>query len=299
MSSMDPSTTEKPASCHEPSNPKKRSAELPAEVSPDKKQNSEASTSTSSSAIPTSTSSAAAAEPVSDVCEMVELKLGDRVQVMWEVHMDNIIGENPDAAAAAAVGASSSHKHWWTATLLLKDDRTHELVADDDDVDDKPVVVPIRTLDYDPYPQGGFPERSLEDVCFLSEHSILNVSSESNAYYRKEGDNWEPTDDYEERIMEAVEADTAEAESQLVSGNGANKEESMRFILDTVLQASLASTGGHTKMQHMNPAQRLAVAEKIATAKERLLERIMQHDGDGVITAETVRTFMAEAWSNP
>eukprot|EP00550_Attheya_septentrionalis_P000255 CAMPEP_0198291760 /NCGR_PEP_ID=MMETSP1449-20131203/9179_1 /TAXON_ID=420275 /ORGANISM="Attheya septentrionalis, Strain CCMP2084" /LENGTH=289 /DNA_ID=CAMNT_0043990441 /DNA_START=53 /DNA_END=922 /DNA_ORIENTATION=- len=289
MSSMDPSTTEKPASCHEPSNPKKRSAEIPAEVSTDKKQNSETSTSStsaSSSTIPTSTSSAAVAESVSDVCETVELKPGDRVQVMWEVHMDNI-------------DESSSHKHWWTGTLLSKDGRTHELVADDDDVDDKPVVVPIRTLDYDPYPQGGFPERSLEDVCFLSEHSILNVSSGSNAYYRKEGDNWEPTDDYEDRIMEAVEADTAEAESQLMSGNGATKEESMRFILDTVLQASLASTGGHTKMQHMNPAQRLAVAEKIATAKERLLERIMQHDGGGEITAETVRTFMAEAWSNP
>lgn len=292
---MDPSTTEKSASCHEQSNPKKRSAELPAEVSPDKKQNSETSTSNStSSTTPTATPSAAAAESVSDVCETAELKPGDRVQVMWEVHMDNI-NENSDAAAA--VGESSSHKHWWTATLLSKDGRTHELVADDDDVDDQPVVVPIRTLDYDPYPQGGFPERSLEDVCFLSEHSILNISSGSSAYYRKEGDNWEPTDDYEERIMEAVEADTAEAESQLVSGNGATKEESLRHILDTVLQASFASTGGHTKMQQLNPAQRLVVAEQIATAKERLLERIMQHDGDGVITAETVRTFMAEAWS--
>uniref|UniRef100_A0A7S4IRY5 Uncharacterized protein n=1 Tax=Odontella aurita TaxID=265563 RepID=A0A7S4IRY5_9STRA len=262
------------------------------------------------------------------------LKPGDRVEVLWDVHFEDR-GENGDgeedvskdaandaapnvdpkesdedkAADAEADGAndlgeSKKVMRWWGATLLMHDGRAHVLSDEDGGNAGAPVSAALRVLDYDPFLEGGFPHRSLEEVVFISDRSILNVSSGTRAHWRREGDSWEPGP--EEEIDEdgrtfAVDTDgTKPGESPNTDAISLpNPAENLRAILNNVLNSALEKTSGAARMKSMSAAQRAVIAEKIARTKEVLLEKMMalpesQGENGGMITAEHVHRCMAE-----
>lgn len=91
------------------------------------------------------------------VDKAVELgfKAGDRLEVEWEVKL-----------------RGKDVKHEWGATLLPHDGRFHDGFA-------------IRTLDYDPFPAGGYAERSQEDVVFITEHLLLSTDGQQLNFSRE------------------------------------------------------------------------------------------------------------------
>ena len=284
-----------------------------------------------------STSSSDAA--IVDLCP---LRPGDRIEVKWDLHVDVPVdaGSNDATGTGTNDGSSNnnnSHKTpvkqavqtktitlWWGAFLLPPDGRTHLLTDDGGDVGSSPVptpkkpadaaTVPVRSLDYDAMPHYGFPDRSLEDVVFLSDHTLLNMSSGTRAHYRKEGTNWEPS--HAEQIGEdglcradlgqadtptaasasaaipASDAPTTASASPSVTVNG---EEGIRTVLDSVLLKAMS--GVSDQLGRLNPAQQRVVAAKIADAKEKLVTKMVQaRDGKGgtVITPAYVKQCMEE-----
>ena len=281
-----------------------------------------------------STSSSDAA--ILDLCP---LRPGDRIEVKWDLHVDVPVDAGSNDATGTDDGSSStnnSHKTpvkqtvqtktitlWWGAFLLPPDGRTHLLTDDGGDFGSSPVpapkkpadaaTVPVRTLDYDAMPHYGFPDRSLEDVVFLSDHTLLNMSSGTRAHYRKEGTNWEPS--HAEQIGEdglcradlgqadtpaaaaapASDASTTASASPSVTVNG---EDGIRTILDSVLLKAMS--GVSDQLGRLNPAQQRVVAAKIADAKEKLVTKMVQArdgtngSGGTVITPAYVKQCMEE-----
>lgn len=251
---------------------------------------------------------------VEDVCLTLGLNAGDRVEVLWTLHPDeeeedgDNSGEGTVEASSAKAGnnegtppttngtITGTHNRWWGATLLPHDGRVHVLCPDENEEknvqNSDAVTVPIRVLDYDPYPDGGFQERSKEDVAFLSAHSILNIGSGSSAYFRREGTDWEAPQNEDENDPMMMAADDLYVSATTPS----SREDALRTVLDTVLARSLINMGAEKKMLGLTAAQRCVVAERIAQGKERLLETMRGHEG--VITGDHMRQFMEEAWQN-
>lgn len=245
------------------------------------------------------------ANNVVDITQIVQLEPGARIEVQWDITLE---GEQDDKPQSTEL-----HTHrltrWWGGTLLPKDSRTHSLEDHDGQVQDE-VTVPVRVIDYDPYFDGGFPDRSLEDVCFLSDHSLLNVSSNSRAFWRKEGDNWEPPLNMDEDDMLLMSSATTTTITGLPAGiassaNGntsddgddvsvasASKDDAMKLVLDSVLQSAMQTSGILEKLNTLDPSQQRFMAEKIAFAKEKLAEKLAESleadNGRVVVTKEHV-----------
>ena len=303
---------------------------------------------------------APAAATILDVCT---LRPGDRIEVKWDLHVDVPIetaaAAADDAHDAAAGGsnddadANASHQNqnqtpakqqirmrtttvtkWWGAVLLPPDGRTHVLTDDGGDFGSSPVptpkkpadaaTVPVRTLDYDAMPSHGFPDRSVEDVVILSDHTLLNMSSGTRAHYRLEGTGWEPSDLEQIGADGLCSADLGEVDGAAAlpvaatpSSNDAaasstspfvtvNGEEGIRTVLDSVLMKAM--TGVSDQLGRLNAAQQRVVAAKIADAKEKLVAKMVEardgggsgggsaNDGAGrtVITPEYVKQCMEE-----
>lgn len=268
--------------------------------------------------------------PLVDVCDSVGLKPGDRVEVMWDIHFDEEHAEEgakaeqrvdaarpkdaatdatpksnqqPEAkaggsetAGATVQGNSRTTMRWWGATLLLHDGRSHVLSDEDGGHNGASVSAALRVLDYDPYPEGGFPDRSLEEVVLLSDRSILNVSTGTRAHWRREGDKWEPGPKEvidEDGLNPAVDHDEGEGETIPLP----NPAENLRTIVDNILQSTLMKSSNAARMNAMTAAQRAALADKVSRGKEVLLQKMIaltESDPGGVITGEHVQRCMAE-----
>lgn len=219
---------------------------------------------------------------VIDVTKDINLEPGARLQVQWDLHFDDNDHQ----------GVEKKQTMWWGGTLLQPDGRTHELQDGDDRV-----TVPIRVIDYDPYVEGGFQERSLEDVCFLSDHSLLNVASDSRAYWRREHDDWEPSGDMdeEERKIMSTEDNVSDDE---ISVSSTSKEDALTIILDTVLQNALQKAGIMEKMEKLDAFQQRLMADKISRAKQKLtdklLEQVASNDADHENAAVGVETVITK-----
>lgn len=243
---------------------------------------------------PASSSAAPAAEAV-DVARSVGLRPGDRIEVKWDLHIEEGTdaaggeGAGPAAEGEAAPAVTRTIPKWWGATLLHPDGRTHTLTDRGEtgpgEMPGPPrdsAAVPVRSLDYDPCPEHGFPERSLEDVAILSDRSLLNLSSGTRAHWRKEGSEWEPSEG-EHIADDGVGGETfppaaaaSVSPSSFLSGRTltASTEEEVRSVLDAVLVTALGTVSD--KMGRLDAAQSSWVAGRIASAKERLLERIVR-----------------------
>jgi hypothetical protein len=237
---------------------------------------------------------------VIDIAQTVNLQPGARIEVQWDLHFENndidsIIPNNNDDNnnEKDQTITTTQQTRWWGGTLLHPDSRTHTLQDSDSKIQDQ-VTVPIRVIDYDPFPEGGFLERSLEDVCFLSDHSLLNVASDTRACWRKEGEEWEPrldADEEERVLMGGLPAGLAAAnvhgnnagdasDDDSISVASASKEDALKVVLDSVLLSAMQKSGIMDKMNQLEASQQSFMAAKIAMAKEKLSQKLMEQLND-------------------
>lgn len=267
-----------------------------------------------------------------DIAETLNLQPGARIEVQWDLHFENYDdANNYNSTKDNTETTENKQTRWWGGTLLQPDSRTRTLQDDESSsfITDE-VTVPIRVIDYDPFPEGGFLERSLEDVCFLSDHSLLNIASDTRAYWRKEGEDWEPSMDADEEERALMADDAAgtsgpiegglpagltdpgrssaaaagdQSDDDSISVTSASKEDALKVILDTVLMSAMQKSGVLGKMNQLEASQKSFMAAKIAMAKEKLSQKLMEQlnangsgnntgsgggGGGGVITEEHV-----------
>lgn len=202
-----------------------------------------------------------------DVTQDMKLDSGTRLEVQWELHSDQ---------------DNTTTVRWWGGTLLPHDGRTYTF---DDGSGDK-VTVPIRVIDYDPFEEGGFTDRSLEDVAFLTDHTLQNMASNSSSYWRLEKDNWEPTvdiDDYSKKLLK--DCDTKARLSEVVSrsvGAGESKETLVQNLMTEVLKSTIQRTGFNEKMKTLPASVQATLAERIASSYKlfgnKLVEQLEESD---------------------
>lgn len=156
---------------------------------------------------------------VLDLAQTMGLTTGDRLEVRWEIEM------NDDTIT-----------RWWGASLLEHDGKTEEGVA-------------VRVLEYDPFPDGGFPESSKEEVIFMRHDLLINYSSQEEAHYRLLSDDnsevvWVRNDDIED-------------------------------LVNTILTKAMQKTASN--FSALPRSQQALLAEKIAEKKEKLVQLLKDH----------------------
>jgi hypothetical protein len=168
---------------------------------------------------------------VLDLARTMDLKAGDRLEVQWEIDPEP---EEEDIDVKDPASEKEPTIHWWGATLLEHDGRTDDGVA-------------IRTLQYDPYPEGGFPESSQEDVIFMGRNMLINYPSQDELTFRT------LTDDGSE-IEYVVSSD-----------------EDVEDLVDSILKNALNKQA--SALRH----QQALLAEKIAAKKDKLIQLVKEH----------------------
>jgi len=224
-----------------------------------------------------------------DICKKLDITDGTRLEMKWDINDDN--------------GTKSTH--WWGAALQEWDGRVYTVTPEDgEEVDDNTkqeeeskekeegipdkVIVPLRKLKYDAYPSGGYNEPSLVEVCFLSAHALYDLEQKVTVSFRAEGSTWE--EEHEEQ----------QDSEQIIPFS--SSEEGLRTLLDTVLQSALSNVIKAQNSKNITAAQQCIVAEKVNTAKERLVQSLMKkinQNGEttpvqNVITPDIVKACMQE-----
>lgn len=183
-------------------------------------------------------------EEVLDVCVKLGLKGGERLEVEWQL-------EEP--ASEANGGKPQTVNKWWGCRLMPHDGKTEDGVA-------------VRQLEYDPYPEGGFPDPAVEDAIFLS-HDIL-ISPESHAEFR-----FRP-----EGVVQF------------------NNEEETREAINGILMSTLNKHSEAWK--NLDRAAQARIADGIAQKKEQLVEAIMNHSKSAVIGGEDMKEILQGIMQN-
>jgi hypothetical protein len=199
--------------------------------------------------------------PPLDLANTLGYKDGDRVEVQWEIHMDENDDQKNDGNVEAIqedTSSTTTTSVWWKATLLEFDGRTIDSVA-------------IRCLLYDARPDLGFPEPSKEDVIFMGHDLLVSPHDESvQLKYKREG--------------------LTEEENQLLVCNDDQLDEQLNQIVMATLQ----------KNQHvwkaMPAAAQAAIAEKMQKMKEKMKEKLRALGPHVVITSETIRQLLTQSF---
>jgi hypothetical protein len=192
---------------------------------------------------------------VLDLANTLGFKPGDRFEVEWEVSTEDESDESGGDAATTAVAGEEEEQEtfttrWWGATLLEHDGRTEDSVA-------------VRVLDYDPYPEGGFLERSREEVIFLGRDELIDPNTHAQMHYRLEGD----------------------VETVWLGREGV--EEVVNATLANAMQKNSKSWNG------LSRAQQASIADIIAKKKEKLLELLLSQ-ANGVVTTTEMHAIIAK-----
>jgi hypothetical protein len=185
---------------------------------------------------------------VYDLAETMGFKAGDRLEVEWEIVDASSTPGTHEADDALA------RTRWWGATLMEHDGRTEDSVA-------------IRTLDYDPYVEGGFPDHSKEDVIFLGRDLLVDPVTQTELQFRRQG---------------------AEEEDTVYVG---------REDIESIVNATLAQAlqRNQSSWNAMEPSKQAFIASMIAEKKEKLTELLSSHaDANGVVTADDMRTILTQ-----
>ena len=188
------------------------------------------------------------------------------------------------------------------------------------------VRIPIYEITYDPLPSLGFPEYSHEEVAFISNVTLLNLSSEEMMNFRKEGEVHSPdvvvgVDGTEEGVKGETEdvggAAAAGGELTSIFATAATKppppstnpndiykefrsEDDIRSYMNELMQKSMISTGMNEKMKVLPRSQQNVIAGRINKALEGLLGKMMEEvgkvegGGQRVVTAEVVKRCMEQ-----
>lgn len=186
-----------------------------------------------------------------DLAISLGFRAGDRIEVEWEV------ADGEDAGVL--------NTRWWGSTLKAHDGRTtSEGLA-------------IRVLDYDPYPEGGFPERSLEDVVFATPNTLVHPDAIE-----------QQSDDFDELHFRR------EGEEETVTMNN----ESLRCHLNELLVDIMKEKTITSAFRNMDAAQQARFAEVVANGKEKLID-VIQTQWDQtrkVLTPEDIPGIMEQAF---
>jgi hypothetical protein len=177
---------------------------------------------------------------VLDLATTLGFKPGDRLEVQWEVCDGD--GE-------------TSETRWWGATLMEHDGRTEDSVA-------------IRVLDYDPYPEGGFPDRSLEDVIFIGSDLLCDPHEHREMFYRRENQ--------DEEVFSLSENEIEE------------------FVNNTLMSAFNKQKDAFDQLDR---AKQAVIADKIAQKKKRLLDLMKDfrtNNPNTTITHIEMQSFLAQ-----
>ena len=183
-------------------------------------------------------------DEVLDICTQLGLQDGDRLEVEWQL-------EEP--ASEANGNKVTMINKWWGCKLLPHDGTTEEGVA-------------VRQLEYDPYPEGGFPESSVEAAIFLSHEIVISPESHAEFRFRPEG---------------------------LVQFNN---EEETREAINGILMSTLEKHSGTWKQ--LDRAAQARIADGIAQKKEQLVEAIMNHSKSAVIGGEDMKAILQGIMQN-
>jgi len=241
-------------------------------------------------------------DDVVDVCKAINLPDGSRIEVKWLLEI-NEGGDNETEESKKS--PPKLENRWWGATLLSHDGRLHILKDEEENTDnniEKDVCsTALRVLEYDSYEEMGFKEKSKAEVIFLSDHSLLEICSNTYLDFRRFGSTWEVQDGTNPETKES-KADHALCLPAV--GGMEGRSESMRSLLDTILQTALTSSGIDQKMKTLDASKQFWMANKIKKAKDVLFEKMMQEcerknsDGtsqtDVLITADAVKRCMQE-----
>ncbi|KAL7462161.1 hypothetical protein ACHAXS_002548 [Conticribra weissflogii] len=244
---------------------------------------------------------------------------------------NNNDGNDNDAEREAKTEVATM---WWAASLVKNTGRTHILTdeeLEEGEADDcltaaaqrpdnprgrkknnpgdapgehDPVQVPVYELNYDPMPDYGYPDHSVEEVCFVSDHVLLNLSTQEMMTFKREGAPSPPTSPREELFLRFPNLD----ERLLADGNAPgteriveefSDEDELRTYMNRIMEESFRKSGFDVKMKKLSPAKQRIVAEKIGKAKEALLGKMMRElnmmeRGKKVLTGDVVRKCVGE-----
>lgn len=158
------------------------------------------------------------------------------------------------------------------------------------------VNVPIYKLNYSPLEEHGFDSHSLEDVAFISNKTLLNLSTDEMMTFRRVG---EPSPPSSPKPMNDGNMTANSAPDTSAIATSFNGQDEIRLFMNGLMQRCLTNTGMDAKMKRLPASEQLAMAERIAKAKERMLERMMKEtdkmgSGNKVITADVVRKCMSQ-----
>lgn len=206
-----------------------------------------------------------------DFAHTLSLRPGDRIEVQWFIHMkddgdasdiDNDNNTDNDNKTKNE-NDDNTESRWWGATLLEHDGRTDEGVA-------------IRTLEYDSYAEGGFPDISREDVIFIGEDTLVN--------YRP-SDNEEEQEELDTLCFRVVR----DQQDQAV--HMSRDESTVMQVIDSALMGALEKNS--KSWDKLPAAQKAIIAEQIASKKQKLLDLLINHD-KAVVTPTDMREILAK-----
>jgi hypothetical protein len=190
------------------------------------------------------------------------LKSGDRVSVKWEII------ENEGTADERAVD------HWWGATLLEYDGRTYIEQEEDEEQshenDDDAGPVAVHLLEYDEYPEGGFPEKSREEIIFASAFELVDMKSMDTLPYKRIG---------VDNMIEVI----------------GNENGGFEEMVNTVLANAMKKSMGN--FNSLPASVQLTIAEKIANKKAKLvtlMEEFFANSGKRVGTPEDMKKLIQQ-----
>jgi hypothetical protein len=190
-------------------------------------------------------------ETLNEEDEVLDLALtfgyepGLRLEVEWDVVRDNETDNHDDETDHEPTMTT----RWWGATLLSHDGRVEDSVA-------------VRTLEYDAYPEGGFPEKTKEDVIIIGQGTLCDPNTQEIMAYRLEGE-----------------------EDAWFSGDRTDLEDAV----DTCLMSAMEKH--KDKWDKLTPAQQAEIGSMMSSHKEKFVDLLTTHT---VITPEVVKDLLAK-----
>jgi hypothetical protein len=183
-----------------------------------------------------------------DLASILGIKAGDRLEVKWDIGEETKPNENEQVTT-----------RWWGATLLETDGKVEDGCA-------------IRTLEYDAWPEGGFPDKSREEIIFIGRDTLVDVETQ---------------DQMEFRLLSE--------DNSAVFFVGIDEVES---LVNTLLEGALKKAAG--SFNTLPRAHQAAIADKIASKKEKLIELLQNYMSDEdsanrVVTAADAHRLLAQA----
>lgn len=176
-----------------------------------------------------------------DYTRSLQLVPGSRLKVRWT--LENEGGE--------------CMEHWWGATMMEHDGRLHDGAA-------------IHSLEYDAYPEGGFIEKTEDDVIFSACDTLVRFPSK-------------------EKLNFKVLADDGLDIQHVTAGE-------MRGILNERLASALDEVAGQLDEDH---PRRLAIVSLLNRKKAETLRLFEDHFSTSpILTKQNMLDIMAQVVSN-